>query len=98
MLMGAWRSAWTSIPPRSAFRRLREAGMELRGATDDSCVAMRYIPPEPMPDKILWRVQDHAIRAPNGTSRQGWAFAVRDVALRLPPTCPHDRPKPRVPR
>ena len=45
--------------------------------------AIRYFKPEPVPDEVLWKVMDHAIRAPNGTNRQSWAFVViRDEELR----------------
>jgi nitroreductase len=45
--------------------------------------AIRYFRPEPVPDELLWKVLDHAIRAPNGTNRQQWAFIlIRDAELR----------------
>jgi nitroreductase len=63
--------------------------METHEGTDDLWEAMltqravRYYKPDPVPEDILWKVLDHAIRAPNGTNRQQWAFVViRDATLR----------------
>lgn len=63
--------------------------MGTEGATDDIWEAMstqraiRYFNPDPIPDEILWKVLDHASRAPNGQNRQGWSFVVvRDDQLR----------------
>ncbi|MCC6382583.1 MAG: nitroreductase family protein [Dehalococcoidia bacterium] len=45
--------------------------------------AMRYFRPDPVPDELVWKVIDAAIRAPSGTNLQPWGFVVvRDDALR----------------
>jgi nitroreductase len=62
---------------------------ETRDGTDNLWEAMttqraiRLFRPDPVPDELVWKILDAAIRAPNGTNRQQWAFvAVRDPALR----------------
>ena len=45
--------------------------------------AIRYFKSDPVPDEVVWKVLDHAIRAPNGQNRQSWAFVlVTDETLR----------------
>jgi nitroreductase len=45
--------------------------------------AIRYFKPDPIPDEVLWKVLEHASRAPNGQNRQGWAFVVaKDADVR----------------
>ena len=63
--------------------------MTTTGGTDSLWEAMstqraiRYFRPDPIPDDVLWKVLDHAIRAPSGQNRQGWAFVVvQEPALR----------------
>jgi nitroreductase len=43
--------------------------------------AMRRLKPDPVPDELVWKVLDAAIRAPSGGNRQPWNFIViRDEA------------------
>ena len=43
--------------------------------------AMRRLKPDPIPDELVWKVLDAAIRAPSGGNRQPWNFVViRDEA------------------
>jgi nitroreductase len=45
--------------------------------------AMRRLKPDPVPDELVWKVLDAAIRAPSGGNRQPWNFiVVRDPALK----------------
>ena len=45
--------------------------------------AIRYFKPTPVPDDLIRRVLEAAIRAPNGGNRQSWAFVVlKDQAVR----------------
>ncbi|HEU4759833.1 MAG TPA: nitroreductase family protein [Dehalococcoidia bacterium] len=45
--------------------------------------AMRRLKPDPVPDDLIWKVLDAAIRAPSGGNRQPWNFlVVRDAAIR----------------
>jgi nitroreductase len=38
--------------------------------------AMRRLKPDPIPEDLIWKVLDAAIRAPSGGNRQPWAFIV----------------------
>ena len=38
--------------------------------------AMRRLKPDPVPEELLWKVLDAAIRAPSGGNRQPWSFVV----------------------
>jgi len=38
--------------------------------------AMRRLKPDPVPDELIWKVLDAAIRAPSGGNRQPWGFLV----------------------
>jgi nitroreductase len=38
--------------------------------------AMRRLKPDPVPDELIWKVLDAAIRAPSGGNRQPWNFIV----------------------
>jgi nitroreductase len=38
--------------------------------------AMRRLKPDPVPDDLIWKVLDAAIRAPSGGNRQPWNFIV----------------------
>ncbi|TMB64859.1 MAG: nitroreductase, partial [Chloroflexi bacterium] len=38
--------------------------------------AMRRLKPDPVPDDLVWKVLDGAIRAPSGGNRQPWNFIV----------------------
>jgi nitroreductase len=43
--------------------------------------AMRRLKPDPVPDELIWKVLEAAIRAPSGGNRQPWNFIViRDEA------------------
>src|SRR6266545_421024 len=45
--------------------------------------AMRLLKPDPVPDELVWKVLDAAIRAPSGGNRQPWNFiVVRDEAAK----------------
>jgi nitroreductase len=45
--------------------------------------AMRRLKPDPVPDELVWKVLDAAIRAPSGGNRQPWNFiVVRDRAVK----------------
>ena len=41
-----------------------------------NCRAIRYFTPDPVPDELVTRVLDAAIRAPSGSNRQTWHFIV----------------------
>ena len=38
--------------------------------------AMRRLKPDPVPDELIWKVLEAAIRAPSGGNRQPWNFIV----------------------
>src|SRR3989337_476169 len=38
--------------------------------------AMRRLKPDPVPDDLIWKVLDAAVRAPSGGNRQPWNFIV----------------------
>jgi nitroreductase len=38
--------------------------------------AMRRLKPDPVPDELIWKVLDAAVRAPSGGNRQPWSFVV----------------------
>jgi nitroreductase len=38
--------------------------------------AMRRLKPDPVPEELVWKVLDAAIRAPSGGNRQPWSFVV----------------------
>lgn len=38
--------------------------------------AMRRLKPDPVPEELIWKVLDAAIRAPSGGNRQPWSFMV----------------------
>lgn len=45
--------------------------------------AMRRLKPDPVPDELIWKVLEAAIRAPSGGNRQPWGFIViRDQATK----------------
>ena len=45
--------------------------------------AIRRFKPDPVPDELIWKVLDAAIRAPSGTNQQPWNFVViRDAATK----------------
>ena len=45
--------------------------------------AIRYFKPDPVPDELIKRILEAAIRAPSGGNRQHWAFIViRDPETR----------------
>lgn len=45
--------------------------------------AMRRLKPDPVPDELVWKVLDAAIRAPSGGNRQPWNFiVVRDRTVK----------------
>jgi F420 biosynthesis protein FbiB-like protein len=47
------------------------------------CRAIRYLKPDPVPDDLVRKILDAAIRAPSGSHRQCWHFVVvRDPAIR----------------
>jgi nitroreductase len=48
-----------------------------------TCRAIRYLKPDPVPDELIRKVLDAAIRAPSGSNRQSWHFLViKDAATR----------------
>lgn len=48
-----------------------------------SARALRRLKPDPIPDELVTRVLDAAIRAPSGSNNQGWVFVViKNPALR----------------
>ena len=48
-----------------------------------NCRSIRYLKPDPVPDALVKRVLDAAIRAPNGSNRQTWHFVVvKDAAIK----------------
>ncbi len=38
--------------------------------------AMRRLKPDPVPDELVWKVLDAAVKAPSGANRQPWNFIV----------------------
>ena len=45
--------------------------------------AMRRLKPDPVPDELIWKVLEAAIRAPSGGNRQPWNFIViRDAGTK----------------
>jgi nitroreductase len=45
--------------------------------------AMRRLKPDPVPEELIWKVLDAAIRAPSGGNRQPWNFIViRDEEIK----------------
>jgi len=38
--------------------------------------AMRRLKPDPVPDELIWKLLDAAVRAPSGGNRQPWSFIV----------------------
>ena len=47
------------------------------------CRAMRHLKPDPVPDEIVRKILDAAIRAPSGSNRQAWHFlVVKDPATK----------------
>ena len=49
----------------------------------ETCNAVRYLKPDPIPDELLERVIYAATRAPSPGNSQGWDFVVvRDQALK----------------
>lgn len=56
--------------------------MELRDAIRARRMVRAYDPDRPVPDEVVDRLLDHAIRAPSAGFTQGWDFVVlRDQAL-----------------
>ena len=50
-----------------------------------SARALRRLKPDPVPDDIITKILDAAIRAPSAGNSQHWAFVVvRDPEQRLP--------------
>jgi len=48
-----------------------------------NCRAIRYLKPDPVPDELIKKILDAAIRAPSGSNRQSWHFLViKDAATR----------------
>ena len=47
-----------------------------------SARSIRRLKPDPVPEELITRILDAAIRAPSGGNAQSWAFVVRDPALR----------------
>jgi nitroreductase len=48
-----------------------------------TCRSIRHLKPDPVPDALIRRVLDAAIRAPTGSNRQSWHFLViKDGATR----------------
>ena len=51
-----------------------------------TCRAIRYLKPDPVPDELIKKILDAAIRAPSGSNRQSWHFlVVKDAATRRYP-------------
>ena len=38
--------------------------------------AMRRLKPDPVPDELIWKLLDAAVKAPSGGNRQPWNFIV----------------------
>jgi nitroreductase len=48
-----------------------------------NCRSIRFLKPDPVPDELIKRILDAAIRAPSGSNRQSWHFLViKDPATR----------------
>ncbi len=48
-----------------------------------TCRAIRYLKADPVPDELIRKILDAAIRAPSGSNRQSWHFLViKDAATR----------------
>jgi len=48
-----------------------------------TCRSIRYLKPDPVPDELIHKILDAAIRAPTGSNRQSWHFLViKDAATR----------------
>jgi len=48
-----------------------------------NCRSIRYLKPDPVPDDVIRKILDAAIRAPTGSNRQSWHFLViKDAATR----------------
>src|SRR5262245_20319090 len=48
-----------------------------------NCRAIRQLKPDPVPDELIHKILDAAIRAPSGSNRQSWHFlVVRDAATK----------------
>ncbi len=48
-----------------------------------NCRAIRYLKPDPVPDELIAKILDAAIRAPSGSNRQAWHFiVVKDAAIK----------------
>jgi nitroreductase len=41
-----------------------------------STPARRYLSKKPIPDEIIWKILDAAIRGPSGGNKQGWIWIV----------------------
>ena len=49
----------------------------------ETCRAIRYLKPDPVPDEMIIELLDAAIRAPNGGNHQTWHFVVvKDMAIK----------------
>ena len=45
--------------------------------------AMRRLKPDPVPDELIWKLLDAAVKAPSGGNRQPWNFIIiRDAATK----------------
>src|SRR4030067_579990 len=45
--------------------------------------AMRRLKPDPVPEELIWKLLDAAVKAPSGGNRQPWNFIViRDAATK----------------
>ncbi len=45
--------------------------------------AQRYLKPQAIPEPVLWKILDAAVRGPTGGNNQGWAWIViRDPAIK----------------
>ena len=50
--------------------------------------ALRRLKPDPVPEELITRVLDAAIRAPSGGNAQNWILIViREEAQKLEPNC-----------
>ena len=50
--------------------------------------AVRLLKPDPVPEELITRVLDAAIRAPSGGNAQNWIFIViREEVQKLEPNC-----------
>lgn len=46
-----------------------------------SARALRRFKPDPVPDEVMTKVLDAAIRAPSGSNEQSWLFVVVKLSL-----------------